>query len=509
MSLKSWMLEQVHRIGPLHERSDLPPRDGRESAHEPSLWRAETGAPPHAGHEPALPPLDHLGPYGALITSVRAALEHFIVEQLRLHLAIAERDRFLLTSLGVHCADDGQAHDLLTRFMQEFKPEQVKRYLAREVIAGLPNASALDLSQFAGLIDADATDDDHNEYRDLLVALRGDAPPPSASAYQVSVVGRWSELDPAAHGAATGAASAATPLAGQRSEWDVEDGDGRRRLVLQAVIPGRRYVVGKGEGADLRVNAAYVSRRHAELWLDKGRWWVADAGSTNGIRVESAGGGVERSGGAAGRGGAPLSLGDGARLVLSAQAEGSAADYPSLSLRGAAVAARLSSGGLATPIARGTATAGTAAAASATATPNTALTPILAAAEAAVIAPALAPRDAADALILTAQLASGERRLVLSAASLPLAIGRSRNQQLVIDRSHESVSGHHLDILAVDDRAADVRVHGDNGVVVGGVVHPAGALLRWALGETLILAPTLPGDVPCTLSLSRPAPQEK
>jgi hypothetical protein len=85
----------------------------------------------------------------------------------RLHLAIADRDRFLLTSIGVRCPDDGQARDLLATFMREFKPEQVKRYLMREVIAGLPNASALDLSQFAGLFDADPATD-ATDYRELL-----------------------------------------------------------------------------------------------------------------------------------------------------------------------------------------------------------------------------------------------------------------------------------------------------------------------------------------------------
>ena len=82
--------------------------------------------------------------YGGLVAAVREALEHFIVSQLRLHLAIADRDRFVLTSIQVHC-HDAEAASLLRRFMQEFKPEQVKRYLAREVIAGLPNAAAIDL----------------------------------------------------------------------------------------------------------------------------------------------------------------------------------------------------------------------------------------------------------------------------------------------------------------------------------------------------------------------------
>ena len=476
MSLKSWMLDRVHRIQPLYARVDLPPR-------EPSLSQLDGCSLPPTGSDSVLSSTEHLGPYGPLITAIRQELEHFVTDRVRLHLAIADRDRFLLTSIGVRCPDDGQARELLARFMHEFKPEQVKRYLARDVIAGLPNASAIDLSQFAGLFDADAAEDT-NEYRDLLVALRGSAPAARTRAYEVSIVGRWSEIDFANPAAAAAAqvqlgATPATPLAGLRCELDVEDGDGRRRVVLQSVIPGRRYMIGKGDACDLRVNGAYVSRRHGEIWMDKNCWWVADAGSTNGIRVESPTGAVERCGGRAGTGDLPLKLMDGARMVLSAHAEGSASDYPCVALRPGVQGAPGT-----TPI------AGTVAA------PKTALTPIL------------ASRALDPALTLTARSASGERQLALSERSLPVAVGRSRDQQLVIDRIHESVSGHHLDIIALDELGAQVVVHGDNGVVVEGVVYPAGARLRWKVGDTMLLASTLPGDPQCSLSLSRAAKAE-
>ena len=469
MSMKSWVLDRVHRMNGLYARVDLPPR-------EPMLKQAASG-PPAQAPDSVLSNAEHLGSYGPLITAIREELEHFVVGQVRLHLAIADRDRFLLTSIGVRCPDDGEARERLAQFMHEFKPEQVKRYLAREVIAGLPNASAMDLSQFAGLFDADAAED-ANEYRELLVALRGDAPTPSARAYQVSVVGRWSEIDFASAGAALsaqvqGGATPATPLAGLRCEFEVEDGNGRRRVVLQSVIAGRRYMIGKGEGCDLRVDGTYTSRRHGEIWLDNGCWWVADAGSTNGIRIESPTGAVERCGAAAGAGAQPIKLADGARIVLSAQAEGSASEYPSVALRPGP-----NSGARVTPIA------------GAAPSPTTPLTPIL------------ASRASDSALTLTARLATGERRLDLHAGSLPVAVGRSRNQQLVIDRIHEAVSGHHLDIVDVDASSAQVVVHGDNGVIVDGVAYPPGTRFRWKVGDTMVLAPALQGDPQCTLTLS-------
>lgn len=483
MSLKSWVLDHVHRMHRVAGRADLPPR-------EPSL----EPAPPETAGEPArragkaagaqapdslLSNAEHLGAYGVLIGAVRDELEHFVASHVRLHLAIADRDRFLLTSIGVRCPGGSEAHHLLQQFMHEFKPEQVKRYLAREVIGAVPNAAAIDLSQFAGLIDADARDDadEGGEYHELLAALRSTPTAPALRPYQVSVVGRWTELDagsPVVH--AHPGATPTTPLAGQRREFDIEDGDGRRRVVLQSVVPGRRYMVGKGDGCDIRVNGTYASRRHAEIWLDRDAWWVADAGSTNGIRVESPAGSPERSGPATAAAvlEQPIRLMEGARIVLSARADGPASDYPWVALRPSAnVAARV------TPIA---AVAGS---------PKTPLTAILPA------------RPAGKVFTITAVLASGTRTVELRPEALPLTVGRSRHQTLVVDRRHEGVSGHHLDITQLDEAGAHVVVHGDNGVVVEGVPHATGAQFRWKVGETMVLGAS-PHDHPtCKLMLAQ------
>lgn len=476
MSILSWVqghVQRLPRVVGLAGRPDLPPAAG-DGADGTTL--AEPAA--HGGAaEPRLEGVlsgsaEHLGGYAPLIGAIREELEHFMASHVRLHLAIADRDRFVLTSVAVACAggDEGARH-ALQRFVREFKPEQVKRYLAREVIGGLPNAAAIDLSQFAGLTDAAAHDEEESggEYRELLAALRR-APDDGARPYEVSVHGRWSELDvprtaPSVHAAL--AAAPPTPLAGQRQEFDIEDADGRRCVVLQAVVPGRRYAVGKGEGCELRVNGTYTSRRHAELWLEGGAWWVADAGSTNGIRLEPGGG---REGGSAAD--PPLRLGEGMRLVLSARAEGPPADHPSLALRlPARSAARL------TPIAP--------------AAPRTPLT-------------AIAP---ARCFTLIAEQAGGVRTLALHAGTLPLSVGRSRNQGLVVERRHDGVSGHHLDITALDDAGVQVVVHGDNGVLLAGVPRPAGASFLWQPGECLVLG-ALPGEHPaCTLTLAAAAPR--
>jgi len=486
MSLKSWVLHRVHDMNGIAGRNDLPPRepDFQPTRPAPEPVGARIEGVLRAPASESLGDPEHLGAYGPLIGAIRDELEHFVASHVRLHVVIADRDRFVLTSIGVRCAGSGESRRLLQQFMHEFKPEQVKRYLAREVIAGLPNASAIDLSQFAGLFDAETRVDaeEGGEYRELLAALRTAPPAASVRPYEVSVVGRWTEIDVVRASAVASpspaglhpSATPSTPMAGQRSEFDVHDTDGRRRVVLQAVVPGRRYLIGKGEGCDIRVSGTYTSRRHAEIWLDRGAWWVGDAGSTNGIRVESQTGPQGRSGAAvSAEAEPPVRLDEDALIVLSARAEGPPADYPTVAMRPlAAASARL------TPIA----------VAAAPKTPLTAILPV---------------RDGEPVFKITALQATGLRTLELSSASLPVTIGRSRNQTLVVDRRHDGVSGHHLDIVALDDEGADVVVHGDNGVSIDNTHHAPGSHCRWRLGESMLLGTAADDPPACTLQLTR------
>lgn len=501
MSITTWILSRLQGLNAAVSRSDLPPRD---SAREPRLGPVVA--------EPVASRADHLGAYAPLIDAIREELEHFVASHVRLHLAIADRDRFLLTSIGIGCPGAEAARDLLQRFVHEFKPEQVKRYLAREVIGGLPNAAAIDLSQFAGLFDADlceaaAEEARGDDYHELLSALRDTPAAPTASAYEVSILGRWTEAEAAAaasptarHGAAPGD-TLTTPLAGPRCEFDVEDASGRRRVVLQGVVAGRRYVVGSGDGCDIRVDGTYTSRRHAELWLDGGAWWVADAGSTNGVRVEASSGLIDpaRSAPDAARGEATR-LDAGSRLVLSARNQGAPSEYPSLALRPLARAASM-----ATPIA--------ALSVAAVRTPRTAILPPRPVVSSNDEPPVpLSPRtevlavtEAMPPYRITVSQAAGVQTVDLHRRLLPVTVGRSRNQTLVVDRQHEGVSGHHLDVVELDASGARVIVHGDNGVSLDGVMHPPGTQLRWPVGATMVLDACGDERARCALVLTRAA----
>jgi hypothetical protein len=253
MPLKNWILQRMNRMNAVAGRPDLAyraPRSAAAGLREPSL---RDGA---ASVDAALPGPAHLGAYAPLIGAIRDELQHFVSSQLRLHLAIAERDRYLLTSIDVECIDGSDGADLLARFAREFTPEQIKRFLARDVIAHLPNASAIDLSQFGGLNAAQEParqSADEDAYAELLVQLRSSTPSESPRSFDVALVGRWTDSDPVAASRATGAAPR-TPLAGSRVELDIEDANGHRHVALSAVVANRRYSIGKGDGCDIAVD---------------------------------------------------------------------------------------------------------------------------------------------------------------------------------------------------------------------------------------------------------------
>ncbi|HUH93057.1 MAG TPA: FHA domain-containing protein [Casimicrobiaceae bacterium] len=469
MSIKNWIMSKVSGVA---GRADLPRSPVLTMPGEPpSVLRR--GSRRREPSDTLAAPLQHLGPYAPLIGAIREELEQFVLSYLGLHLVIAERDRYLLTSIEVHAtaADDAE---LLRRFVREFKPEQIKRYLAKEVIAGLPNASALDLSQFAGLdagVVDDTDEDDAHDYSELLAELKSAEPAASVKPFEVRLVGRWSEMGAAAPIAAYARGDVArTPLAGVA--LTIDDADGTHQLSLASPVPGLRYAIGKDAGCDVVVNGRYVSRRHCEIWLDRGAWWIADAGSTNGVRVERGASVLGRSGGD-GAGAAPtaLELTPGVCIVLSAHAEGGPAQYPRLVLE-----AKRDASGERTPIAPGALRA-------------TPATPILGARE--------------TAFTLNARMAGGQHVVEVRGAGLPVSVGRSRSQTLVVDWAHEGVSGRHLAISAIDEHGVTVEVYGDNGVSVAGKTYPQGAQLRWKPGEPMTLGRTIGNEPECQLTLER------
>src|SRR5437762_12749700 len=129
MKLKGWMLRKVNGMGNPASRVE-PQSHAAMAAHG-------AGAPQSHIHEPRMRAVgeqrcgvpddaEQLGPYSALIGAIREELEHFVTTQLRLHLAIAERDRYVLTSIEVECDACSEHRHLLRRLVGEVKPEQMR-----------------------------------------------------------------------------------------------------------------------------------------------------------------------------------------------------------------------------------------------------------------------------------------------------------------------------------------------------------------------------------------------
>ena len=99
-------------------------------------------------------------------------------------------------------------------------------------------------------------------------------------------------------------------------------------------------------------------------------------------------------------------------------------------------------------------------------------------------------------------MASGIRHADIAEDVLPFRVGRSRNQELVIDWSHSEVSGRHIEIVALDEGGASVVVHGDNGVTGDGKPYEPGARFRWKPGENLLLGRSEGPSPGCSLTMS-------
>jgi hypothetical protein len=48
----------------------------------------------------------------------------------------------------------------------------------------------------------------------------------------------------------------------------------------------KKFVIGREESCELQILSPGISRRHAEVWFEKGRWWIQDLQSANGTFLE-------------------------------------------------------------------------------------------------------------------------------------------------------------------------------------------------------------------------------
>ena len=512
MSMKSWVLHRVQGLGAATGRADLPPRDDRAACTRPSRRRrrgARAGARADAADRSARAP-----------RRLRAADRRHARRARALRRqpgAPARRrsptaTRFVLTRSGVRAIGGSAAREAAAAVHARV-PARAGEALpgARGDRPAAERGGRSTSSQFAGLSDLDGRDaeaDDGGEYRELLAALRI-APP--------------AEVGAALRGAACSAAGPRTrrarlAAARARRGADAVDAAGRAPRASStsttraaragpSCLRSCRAAATRSARAPTATCASTAPTRAAATpssGSSAARWRVADAGSTNGIRVE------------AGRGNDPaaraarsprrsrataLALDATARIVLSARAEGPAGRLPvdrlarRVGATGAAGAHDAGgAGGLGPgdgalrrdPIGRGRA----------------------------FRARVRRAADAADGGARRTRAAKrrtrSSRRATTASDATPFArascrsaIGRSRGQAIVVDRRHQGVSGHHLEIDAIDEQAAQGTCTATTASSIDGRRHAPARASTGRSATMLCSAARLPGEPACRFVLAR------
>ena len=226
----------------------------------------------------------------------------FVASQLRLHLAIAERDRYVLTSIEVACERRRATRAACCAASRaSSRPSRSSATSRARSSRGLPNASAIDLSQFAGLNverptrRAPATipyDDADRRAPQRHVPDAGPRP------FDVTLVGRW------VHGDALGPTARArrSPAARRPRRHAARRARGvASRSRTRAGAPARRAAARRCPAAATRsartraATSSSTASTRAGAIASSGSTTTPggsrDAGSTNGIRVEAGAGG--------------------------------------------------------------------------------------------------------------------------------------------------------------------------------------------------------------------------
>ena len=370
-----------------------------------------------------------------------------------MHLAIAERDRYLLMSIEVECIGGDETRELLQRFMREFKPGQIKTY-HREGGDRPVAERERDRSRAFRRSQCGAG---HGRWRTRRSVRR--------------IAGGTAKLG-TAPGRATVPGQPQGALVGARRFRLRREGQGRRNR--RSAHADRGPVAGSGNRRRARQPSCHADvgragpplhgrqrrgqrhRRQRPVCKPPALRDLARQGRMVGDRQRVDEWHSRRVGDERAR---PQRTKRG--KLERADGDRSGPRRAHRPVRRSPAASRRSTRGSCCKTAGDVATPATPMAPRVQA-PTTPATPIVAA------------RPRSSGLALAVRMASGERTIALPVEPLPFRIGRSRNQGLVIDWAHEDVSGHHVDIVEMDESGAKVVVHGDNGVTVAGVNASAG-----------------------------------
>lgn len=439
----------IEKLG-FGERVDLDSRTA------PKPGPGETGAAPDLPPHGAPSVEQRASADDPILQSLKMAWSRLLNEGLPRHLKVAPDDALFLERIEITA--DGEAFQiLLTRFMNEFRPQARIDYVKRELAKDLQRNLVLD--EFTGIwpgaSDNDAADTEAPNADAFDENLAG---PGSGSKgnFEVRLIGHWGEKL-RAHTASGRAAPVQRVGARLRlTLWDGDSPAGRDFLVESyPTALGRKGDPGDVDAKRLPIAGTYVSGLHGILDWDGVAITVSDGPSRNGLWLNDVRVAADR----------PLRLKAGDWLRFSSSDDRDVSRYPRLridSVERATVAGQ-------TPVT----------------TPVTGATPVTkdaAGEDSSPTSPVLA--------VLTINDAAGSHQVDL--AHLPFRIGRSYGQDYVVPDANAGASGSHLEILDLDELGA--RVHhpafAKNGCSwADSAEERLPASFHWPFGKEILLAP--------------------
>ncbi len=186
------------------------------------------------------------------------------------HREIAEAQRFVLDRIEF-APEDEALRQRLERFMREFDSASRVAWVRRIWPTGGRDGIVLDALQDVCLSAREAIEADEDAYERALWARTAQE---AGGTLAVRFLGSWRErpMD----------TSATQPAAGAEPSGPVQATLLIRDALGQRAVEMRTHELTLGTAGDVPVRGKYVSRRHLRLFVEDGRLWVVDNGSTNG-----------------------------------------------------------------------------------------------------------------------------------------------------------------------------------------------------------------------------------
>lgn len=444
----------IEKILNFFRRPDLDPVQGVEIANEG-------------------PADEKLGQFAPLVEALRSEFEILGDQKVGSHRTVSSEAVCRVSEIRVQPLS-GIATTTLKEVLDTYDLPTIKEFLLRVILRNNPHAAYFEFKEFKGIKPVAAPARVDAKKRAIRAALREIGLMAGSEHFIVLIKYKFVKSAPPLRprGGQRRAADAGPFVA--NGQWIIEDADGTRNQTIE--IRGREspWRIGRGADCQIHTNATYASAHHANIWFEAGAWWYQDAGSTNGSRIVHSGQVTPLQPSAGHQWHAPVRLETNSTITLCADKQGAASDYARLTLAGGADSVP------STPIAKAVG-----------AVPVSAIS----------IPDEEGSQSSSATPVL--RLSIGEETVELEIDQMPVRIGRSPTNELVVPQSQANVSREHLVVHSITEAGMDIEVIGRSGVMLESTLHRKSERFNCSWGATLLLTRPRDGRPPCTLTLLR------